>query len=452
MNVQASAKTGRIPVAAVTGLIVDAMMKAGVPAADAAKIAELMLEADLTGADAHGVFRLPQYVQRLKLGSTNARPNIKVTRSAPATALVDGDNGMGHLVVARTAETAIELARECGVAWVGCRMSGHAGAAGVYAALPLKADMIGIYAAVANANHMPLAGGAEPLLGTNPLAIAIPAGEEPPLVLDIATSIVSYGTIKNHKLQNRPLKGDWMIDPKTGEAVIDPQKSIEALLLPMAGYKGAGLALMLGLLAGTLNGALFGRDCVDFNAAPDQVTNTGQFVLALDPSRFQPLDQFKAEVDRHIRELAPVQGAARRERAAARRSARAAPRRPARQWPRVAGRIAGATRQTRGRVVDQAAGGALARGFCAARRRGAAMRMANQWHHITAAFFVPIIQIDSNLWHFAACEAAADKRLNINDELDQTEIMLARFDSGVGGVFSLVQTQNVSSENSYDRI
>ncbi len=303
MNVQAAARTGRIPVAAVTGLIVDAMLKSGVSAADATKIGELMLEADLIGADAHGVFRLPQYVQRLKLGSTNPRPNIKVTRSAPATALVEGDNGMGHLVVARTAETAIELARECGVAWVGCRMSGHAGAAGVYAALPLKADMIGIYAAVANANHMPLAGGAEPLLGTNPLAIAIPAGEEPPLVLDIATSIVSYGTIKNHKLLNRPLKDDWMIDPKTGEAVTDPQKSIEALLLPMAGYKGAGLALMLGLLAGTLNGALFGRDCVDFNAAPDQVTNTGQFVLALDPSRFQPLEKFKAEIDRHIRSL-----------------------------------------------------------------------------------------------------------------------------------------------------
>ncbi len=207
MNVQASGKTGRIPTAAVTGLIVDAMMKSGVPANDAARIAELMLEADLVGADAHGVFRLPQYVQRLKLGSTNARPNITVKRTAPATALIDGDNGMGHLVVARTAEMAIEMARECGVAWAGCRMSGHAGAAGVYAALPLKADMIGMYAAVANANHMPLAGGAEPLLGTNPLAIAIPAGREPPIVLDIATSIVSYGTIKNHKLLNRPLQG-----------------------------------------------------------------------------------------------------------------------------------------------------------------------------------------------------------------------------------------------------
>jgi LDH2 family malate/lactate/ureidoglycolate dehydrogenase len=293
----------RVSTAAVTGLIADALRKVNVPPADAKKIAELMLEADLTGADAHGVFRLPQYVNRLKLGSTNAKPNIKVNRTAPATALVDGDNGMGHLVVARAMETAIELAQECGVAWVGCFMSGHAGAAGVYAAMPLKAQMIGMYSAVANANHMPLAGGAEPLLGTNPLAIAIPAGKEHPIVLDIATSIVSYGTIKNHRLQNIPLQGDWMVDPKTGEPITDPQKSAEALLLPMAGYKGAGLALILGLLGGTLNGALFGRDCVDFNLEPEKVTNTGQFVIALDVKRFQPYAQFTAEVDRHIREL-----------------------------------------------------------------------------------------------------------------------------------------------------
>jgi L-2-hydroxycarboxylate dehydrogenase (NAD+) len=296
-------KSARVPVAAVSGLIVDAMIKSGLPPDDAAKVAELMLEADLTGSDAHGVFRLPQYVNRLKIGSTNPRPAIKVEHSAPATALVDGDNGMGHLVVARAAETAIALARECGVAWVGVRMSNHAGAAGTYAALMLKANMIGIYAAVANANHMPLAGGAENLLGTNPLAIAIPAGSEPPLVLDIATSIVSYGTIKNHRLQNIPLQPDWMVDPATGAAVTDPKKTVDALLLPMGGYKGAGLALMLGLLAGTLNGALFGRDCVDFNAEPGKVTNTGQFVVALDPARFQSLEQFRSEVDRHSREL-----------------------------------------------------------------------------------------------------------------------------------------------------
>ena len=359
MNVQASPKTGRIPTAAVTGFIVDAMQKCGVPKGDAGKIAELMLEADLIGADAHGVFRLPQYVQRLKLGSTNPRPKIKVTRSAPATALVDGDNGMGHLVVARTAEMAIELARENGVAWVGCRMSGHAGAAGVYAALPLKHDMIGIYSAVANANHMPLAGGAEPLLGTNPLAIAIPAGEEPPLVLDIATSIVSYGTIKNHKLLNRPLHADWMIDPKTGAAVTDPQKSGAALLLPMGGYKGAGLAMILGLLAGTLNGALFGRDCVDFNADPEQGHQYRAIRAGARSGAFPAACAVQGGSRPPYPRATHVEDAARRDRAAARRRAGKAPRRPAGQRACLAAGIAGATRQARRRTGDQAAARAL---------------------------------------------------------------------------------------------
>ena len=104
----AHVKPVRVAAGAVRGLIADAMVKSGLPAGDAAKVAELMLEADLVGADAHGVFRLPQYVMRLKIGGLNPRPNIKVERTAPATALVDGDNGMGHLVVSRAAETAID--------------------------------------------------------------------------------------------------------------------------------------------------------------------------------------------------------------------------------------------------------------------------------------------------------------------------------------------------------
>ena len=111
----------RVRPAAIAGLIADALAKVGLPAADAAKVAELMTEADLTGADAHGVFRLPQYVRRLRAGGVNPTPSIQVTKTAPATALVDGDNGMGHLVMARAAETAIELARATGVAWVGAR-------------------------------------------------------------------------------------------------------------------------------------------------------------------------------------------------------------------------------------------------------------------------------------------------------------------------------------------
>ena len=132
----------------------DVLRAAGLPAADAARVAELMTEADLTGADAHGIFRLPHYLRRLKAGGFNARPAITVNQTAPATALVDGDNGMGHLVMSRAAETAIALARECGVSWVGVRKSNHAGTAGIYAAMPVEHGMIGFYAAVANANHM----------------------------------------------------------------------------------------------------------------------------------------------------------------------------------------------------------------------------------------------------------------------------------------------------------
>jgi L-2-hydroxycarboxylate dehydrogenase (NAD+) len=292
-----------IPAAAISGLIEDAMIAVGLPAADAAKVAELMTEADLTGADAHGVFRLPQYVRRVKAGGVNPRPNIRVERTAPATAMVDGDNGMGHLVMARAAETAVALARASGVAWVGARRSNHAGAAGVYAALPLTHDMIGIYSVVANANHMPLWGGAENLLGTNPVAFAIPAGVEAPVVLDIATTVVSYGTVKAYKLQGRAMPVGWMVDPKDGAPLTDSARSAEGLLLPIGGYKGGGLALVLGLLAGTLNGAAFGRDVIDFNYNDTDACDTGHFLIALDVARFVPLANFKAEVDRHVREL-----------------------------------------------------------------------------------------------------------------------------------------------------
>jgi L-2-hydroxycarboxylate dehydrogenase (NAD+) len=208
----------RIPAEAISGFIADALAKVGLPAADAAKCAELMTEADLTGADAHGVFRLPQYIRRIKAGGINPKATVKVEKTAPATAMVDGDNGMGHLVMQRAAETAIALAKETGVAWVGARRSNHAGAAGTYAAMSLPHDMIGIYSAVANANHMPAWGAAESLLSTNPIAIAVPAGHEAPVVLDIATTVVSYGTVKAYKLQGKPMPEGWMVSAKDGKA------------------------------------------------------------------------------------------------------------------------------------------------------------------------------------------------------------------------------------------
>jgi L-2-hydroxycarboxylate dehydrogenase (NAD+) len=304
-----SAATGSIPkgfrhfsARATSSLIADAMVAAGLPSVDAAKVAELMTEADLTGADGHGIFRLPQYVRRLKAGGFNPRPRIDVRKSAPATALVDGDNGMGHLVMSRAADEAIAMARENGVAWVGVRRSNHAGPAGLYAEMPVPHGMIGVYAAVANANHMAVWGGTEHLLGTNPLAIGVPTGEGP-MVLDMATTVVSYGTVKKYALQGLQMPEGWFVDAKTGEPLTDPKRSAEGVLLPIGGYKGSGLAIMLGLLGGVLNGAAFGRDVVDFNADDASQTNTGHFIVAVDIARFSPLATFAAEVDRHLNDL-----------------------------------------------------------------------------------------------------------------------------------------------------
>jgi LDH2 family malate/lactate/ureidoglycolate dehydrogenase len=281
----------------------DALRACGVPEQDADVTAKAMIEADLTGADAHGIFRLASYVKLLQQCRINPQARPRIIERGPATALIDGDNGMGHLVMTFAAETAVAIASEAGVAWVGARHSNHAGAAGIYAAIPLRHGMIGVYAACSSANHMAPTGGAEPLLGTNPVAVAIPAGEGPPIVLDIATSVIAYGAVRTAALNGQPIPEGWMIDPATGGPLTDATRGNHGLMAPIGGYKGAGLALVIGLLAGVLNGAAFGRDISDFNSDKGGETNTGQFVIALDIARFMEPASFAAEINRHLREL-----------------------------------------------------------------------------------------------------------------------------------------------------
>src|SRR3954467_12068233 len=168
------------------------MTRLGLPAEDAATVAALMAEADLRGSDGHGVSRLPQYARRIKAGGFNVRPNIKVVHEHASTALLHGDNGMGHLVMKRAAEIAIEKARTTGIAWVNSQYSNHAGPASLYASMPLAHDMIGRYFGVGNASHLPPWGGLDMLLSTNPIAAAIPAGSEKPVILDMATTVAAY--------------------------------------------------------------------------------------------------------------------------------------------------------------------------------------------------------------------------------------------------------------------
>jgi LDH2 family malate/lactate/ureidoglycolate dehydrogenase len=282
--------------------IATALAKVGMPEADAQRVGLLMASADLQGSDGHGVLRLPQYVKRIRAGGINLRPHMRVVHERAGSAVLDGDNGMGHLVVARAVELAIEKARRCGVAWVGARASNHAGPASLYARMPIEHDMIGLYFAVGNANHLPPWGGVDMLLSTNPIAAGIPTGDEPPVVLDMATTVAAYGKVKAKIKAGEMMPVGWMIDRK-GQPLLDPKRADEGFLLPIGGHKGYGLALVVGLLAGTLQGAAMGRDVIDFNKDSASPTNTGQAILVIDLRAFGDPAAFKARVDALVRDL-----------------------------------------------------------------------------------------------------------------------------------------------------
>lgn len=292
----------RVDLARLRYFIASAFEAVGMPAADARIVGTLMAEADLQGSDGHGVIRLPQYVKRIRAGGVNLRPNIQVIRERAGMALIHGDNAMGHLVMKRAAELAIQKARDAGVAWVGAQWSNHAGPASLYAKMPLAHDMIGLYFAVGNANHLPPWGGLDLLLSTNPIAAAIPAAEEPPIVLDMATTVAAYGKVKAKAQRGELMPEGWMID-REGKPLTDPKRANEGVLLPIGGYKGYGLALVVGLIAGTLNRAAMGKDVIDFNADAASPTNTGQAIVAIDPSAFGDIGEFKKAVDTVIRDL-----------------------------------------------------------------------------------------------------------------------------------------------------
>jgi L-2-hydroxycarboxylate dehydrogenase (NAD+) len=304
MNETARAVTGdkRISATELAAFVARAFIAAGLPEADAQTIADLLVEADLRGSDTHGVIRLPLYVRRLRAGGINAKPNIRAISDRASVALLDGDNGMGHLVMRRAAQLAIEKAKASGIGWVGARMSNHAGPAALYVTLPLEHDMIGLYFAVGSNNHLPPWGGRESLLGTNPLAVAVPALQEPAIVLDMAPTVAAYGKVRLKAQRGEPMPVGWMID-REGKPLTDPKRADEGHLLPIGDYKGYGLSLIVALIAGALNRAAVGRDVIDFVKETGKATNTGQAIMALSIEAFLPPTEFKCAVDNLIRDI-----------------------------------------------------------------------------------------------------------------------------------------------------
>ena len=292
----------RVPVERLVEFAASVLVAQGVRHDHASVCASRMVDADRRGRTGHGLIRLPQYSERIRAGGYNLDPDIQVLHETPVSALVDGDNGLGQVVMSHAAEVAIDKARTSGIGWVGTTNSNHAGAAGIYPAMALEHGLGAFYFAVANGNGMPPWGGIERLLGTNPVAFAIPAGSEIPFQLDIATTVASHGTIKVTAQAGELMPEGWVVDAD-GNPITDPNRADEGFLMPIGGYKGAGLNIMIGMLAGVMTGSAFGRDVVSFRTDHSTPTNTGQAMIAFRPDLFAPLSEYQERMDAKLIEF-----------------------------------------------------------------------------------------------------------------------------------------------------
>lgn len=277
----------------------DLLIRVGLSPSDAAIVADSLVEANLRGVDTHGVVRLPIYVKRIRLGLIERAPTMEISRTTPSTATFDGGNGPGQVVTVRAMDEAIGMARDTGVGLVAVRRSNHFGAAAYFAMRALEHDMIGIALTHAESDVIPF-GGREPRLGTNPLAFAVPAGTSPPIVLDMATSVVAMGAVLLAAQEGRTIPKDWAVDAD-GNPVTDPGRA--RAVRPMAGPKGYGLAVIIDVFCALLTGSAFG---VHINRMYDNFSEPqaiGHFVGAIDIRKYVPVREFKERIDQMIREL-----------------------------------------------------------------------------------------------------------------------------------------------------
>jgi LDH2 family malate/lactate/ureidoglycolate dehydrogenase len=281
------------------------LVKLEVPPDQATAIARNLIQADLEGVASHGVVRLPIYVERLRAGVVNPRPNVRVISETPTTAVVDGDNGMGQWVGMRAMQMAIDKSLSAGCTFVSVRNSNHFGAAAYYSRMAVAHDMIGLSFTIGGINHMTPWGGAEAILGNNPFSIALPAGEERPVVLDMACSVAARGKIIVAAKDRTPIPIDWASGPD-GQPTTDPVEALKGFVLPVGGPKGYALTLTIGLLSTMLSGAAFGSEVTNMYENLERIQNIGHLFGVLPIACFEPLEIYKARVDKAIREIRSV--------------------------------------------------------------------------------------------------------------------------------------------------
>ena len=277
--------------------------RAGVLAGDARLLADSMVQADLWGHQSHGVLRAGWYLARLQSGVMKARTAAQVVVDAGAVAVIDGKEGIGHVLTRDAARDAIARAKRHGIGAVAVRNSNHFGTCMYYTRLGPEAGCVLLLASNGGPAMAPW-GGTKKILGTSPWSVAAPAGRHAPLIMDMANTAVARGKIFVARKRHESIPEGWAIGPD-GRPTTDPQAAIDGLILPMAGHKGYAIAVVIDMLAGVLSGSEF-LSGVHGPYETAKRSGAGHFLLALNIEAFQPLAEFNARMERYIAELKAV--------------------------------------------------------------------------------------------------------------------------------------------------
>jgi ureidoglycolate dehydrogenase (NAD+) len=296
-------ETTTVPIVALQAFCLDALVRTGLSVRDAATVSEALVKADAMGVFTHGTKLLIGYLNRLRGGGYRTSPNVRVEREGPAWAIVDGDHGLGQVGGMFAMEQAIAKARTCGIAYVGLKNTGHIGAAGYYAWRAAQAGLIG----VVFGNDTPSVaapGSRGPVLGSNPIAFAIPVTEDECILLDIATSAVAGGKVYAAHQRGETIPPTWLIDRRglpTTDGSLYPHN---AALAPMAGHKGYGFALLAEVLAGVLTGGAITSQIGSWMFDdPAQPSKHNAAFIAIDVATIAPRDEFAIRMQALAAEL-----------------------------------------------------------------------------------------------------------------------------------------------------
>lgn len=280
-----------------------------VPPEDAAVTAECLITAHLRGFDTHGLPCLPGYAECLKQGRIKSQPHMTIQKSTAWSARLDADNGLGQVAAHQAMKLALDAADTMGVGAAVVRRSNHFGAASAYSMMALEKDCIGLVTSNASSVTAPF-GAAEPILGTNPLSISVPAGKHPPFVIDMATSEGARKKIRKALDEGTTLPPGWALD-KSGLPTTDPKEALEGVMLPFGGMKGSAITVLLDILSGVLSGAQFGGQVLSVYTNQKRESGNGHFMAVFKIDAFMSIDTFKLRMDEEldrITALRPAKG------------------------------------------------------------------------------------------------------------------------------------------------